>query len=100
MRCDGGYSQLVLQGGRLARDRRGVTATEYAVLAALLIGVAIGGFSNLGGSVSTRLLPLSAMLAGGGSSGSGAISGGSTSGGSGSGSTSPSPTEPRRHWWD
>jgi Flp pilus assembly pilin Flp len=39
----------------LAKDRRGVTAVEYAVVAAGLIAVAATAFSSLGTRLSTKI---------------------------------------------
>ena len=38
---------------RLARDQRGATAIEYALLASLIGLAAIGGFKSVGGSSSS-----------------------------------------------
>ena len=43
------------QARQAARDRRGVTAVEYGVVAALVIVVCIGAIHSLGQSVFTEL---------------------------------------------
>lgn len=76
------------QPARLDADRRGVTALEYAVIAAVLVGALAGGVASLGTGTSTRLVPLSTLLGGGGTGSTSSGTGG-TSGTSGSGTTSP-----------
>jgi Flp pilus assembly pilin Flp len=44
------------------RDQRGVTAVEYAVIAALIIGTVAGAFSTLASKISSELGTVSGLL--------------------------------------
>lgn len=46
---------LALSGFALARDKRGVTALEYGLIAALMAAVIVAGFTILGNGLSTVL---------------------------------------------
>jgi len=46
----------------LKSDRRGVTALEYGLIAAVLATVVIGGFSVLGNKMSTQFNAISSKL--------------------------------------
>ena len=46
------YTLLSANLSRLARDRRGVTALEYGLVAAVLVGVITLGFTSLATSLS------------------------------------------------
>ncbi len=46
----------------LMRDRRGVTAVEYTVIAALIIGAVAAAFTPLGGDITTELGTVSALI--------------------------------------
>jgi pilus assembly protein Flp/PilA len=46
----------------LKTDRRGVTALEYGVIAALVIGVAAAGFTTLGTGLSTKVTNLANQI--------------------------------------
>ncbi|WP_242126550.1 hypothetical protein [Sphingobium sp. Sx8-8] len=81
---------------RLAADRSGVAAAEYALLLGLLIGSVVIGAWALGQSISNAMDDSAALFASysgsatpGSSSSSGPSSGSSAAGGSGSSPTSP-----------
>lgn len=46
----------------LKSDRRGVTALEYGVIAAVIIGVVATLFSGMGSAISTKMSSLSTTL--------------------------------------
>jgi pilus assembly protein Flp/PilA len=47
---------------RLTEDRRGVTAIEYGLIAALIAIAAIGAMTTLGGSLSTTFSDIASSL--------------------------------------
>lgn len=55
-------TNLVIRLATLARDRRGVTAMEYGLIAALVAVVIIGALTTLGTSLSTMFAKISAAL--------------------------------------
>jgi pilus assembly protein Flp/PilA len=46
----------------LKTDKRAVTALEYGLIAAVIIGVCVGGFTLLGSGISTQLTTLNSSL--------------------------------------
>jgi Flp pilus assembly pilin Flp len=46
---------ITLRLKALIGDKRGVTAVEYTIIAALIIGVLAAGFTTLGTSLNTKL---------------------------------------------
>jgi Flp pilus assembly pilin Flp len=47
----------------LRRDRRGVTALEYGLIAAAVVAVGLAGFNIVGFQVATKVLCVSSTLA-------------------------------------
>jgi len=58
---------LALRGISLFNDRRGVTAVEYALIAALIAAAIIAAVSALGGSVATTFNDLGTVMTNAGS---------------------------------
>ncbi len=46
----------------LYSDRRAVTAVEYAVVAAAVVGVVVAAFTGLGNAVSAKILAVTAAI--------------------------------------
>jgi pilus assembly protein Flp/PilA len=46
----------------LKTDKSAVTALEYGLIAAVIIGVCVGGFTLLGGGIDTKLTALNSSL--------------------------------------
>lgn len=55
-------TSLIIRLATLAQDRRGVTAMEYGLIAALVAVVIIGALTTLGTSLSTMFAKISAAL--------------------------------------
>lgn len=55
-------TNLIIRLAMLAQDRRGVTAMEYGLIAALVAVVIIGALTTLGTSLNTMFAKISAAL--------------------------------------
>lgn len=55
-------TNLVVRLAMLAQDRRGVTAMEYGLIAALIAVVIIGALTTVGANLSTMFGTISAKL--------------------------------------
>lgn len=55
-------TNLIIRLATIAQDRRGVTAMEYGLIAALIAVVIIGALTTLGTSLNTMFAKISAAL--------------------------------------